>query len=221
MRPAASRACTTTPGSRRRRAGAARAPRPGERGLTMLEVVFAVVLLGLVATSASALLSLSVRLHTDNMQRLGAHEVANRIILMYLDARQSVPPESLPIAQGDYRYRFSVTEEPVRMQVKQTAAAVRSQGQVPLDRFKRVTVRVWVVAEGTEGRGDVRGEQMAELTRIYDPLADLFRNPDSRDRLVSSPEGLQSLIQRFSNITPSQPQGGSPAPASQGGGRGR
>jgi type II secretory pathway pseudopilin PulG len=216
MTPAAKRATQHRGAPRPRRyAGAA----PAGRGLTMLEVVFAVLLLGLVATSISSLLSLASRLHTDNIQRLGAYEVANRLILMHLDDRNSPPSDSAPISQGNYRYRFSIKEEPVKMKVKQTAATARSQGQVPMDRFKRVTVTVWIVddSSGGDNRYAAAGEQMAELTRIYDPFADLFRNPDSRDRLVNSPEGLQDLIRRFSTQG-NQEQ--APPPAGAGGGSG-
>lgn len=199
MKTAARQIRPSRSGRTPRRAGAG----PTRRGLTMLEVVFAVVLLGLVATSMSSLLSLAYRLHADNMQRLGAYEVANRIILMYLDARNSPPPENQIIPQGNYRYRFSINEEPVKMNVKQTAATARSQGQVPMNRFKRVTIKVWIVADG-DNRYGVAGEEMAELTRIYDPFADLFRNPDSRDRLVASPEGMQQIIRNFSNAAPAQ-----------------
>lgn len=165
------------------------------RGMTMLEVVFAVVLLGLVATSAASLFGLLTRLHTDNNQRAAAYELANRIILQHLDDPKEVPSESAALPYGPWRFRFDLDEQPVRMVVKQTEAAARTADKIPMNRFKMVTVRVWIAAEGTEGTTDAAGEEMASLTRIYDPLAAmLFRNPDARERRMQRSDQIQELM---------------------------
>lgn len=180
--------------TRRRRAG-----RRSGRAMTMLEVVFAVVLLGLVATSAASLFGLLTRLHTDNAQRAAAYELANRLILQHLDDPKSLPSEATALSYGPWRFRFAVEEDQVRMRVKQTEAAARSAERINLARFKRITVRVWIVAEGTEWNRDTAGEEMAVLTRIYDPLsAMLFRNPDARDRRTQRSDDLLELMRMMS-----------------------
>ena len=46
-------------------------------------------------------------------QLLGASEVANRIILQYLDDRTHLPRQSEPIAYGRFDYRWSLRVERV------------------------------------------------------------------------------------------------------------
>lgn len=185
------------------------------RGMTMLEVVFAVVLLGLVATSAASLFGLLTRLHTDNNQRAAAYELASRIILQHLDDPKEVPSESVALPYGPWRFRFDLDEQPVRMVVKQTEASARTADKIPMNRFKMITVRVWIVAEGTEWSSDTAGEEMASLTRIYDPLsAMLFRNPDARERRMQRPEELQTIMRMMAEGAGGAaggPGGGSPS----------
>jgi prepilin-type N-terminal cleavage/methylation domain-containing protein len=184
------------------------------RGMTMLEVVFAVVLLGLVATSAASLFGLLTRLHTDNAQRAAAYELANRIILQYLDDPKECPSEAEALPYGPWRFRFHLDERPVRMVVKQTEAAARTADKIPMNRFRMVTVRVWIVAEGTEWSTDIAGEEMASLTRIYDPLsAMLFRNPDARERRMQRGDQLQELMRLMT-----EGAGAAPQPERSGGG---
>lgn len=190
----------------RRRAG-----RTVARGLTLLEVMLAVILLGLVAVAVSSTVTLLARLQADDRQRLGAYELASRKILEYLDDKDSIGSDGLPQEMYGFRYRWQLKETPVRMTLKQSEAAARSQSQLSPERFRQVTVRVWLVDEVASANGvAVPGEEMATLSRIYDPFGILFRNADSRDNAIMNKDGLADIMRLLAG-TGVQPQPGNPA----------
>lgn len=219
-------------GAGRARAGAARIRRSAARGLTLLEVMFAVVLLTLVAISVSSTISFLVRVQADDRQRLGAYELANRKILEYLDDAKSIgaPVRTLSPPQEIYgfRYRWQLDDNPVTMTVKPSEAAARSASQLPVDRFKQITVTVWLVDERASRDGSlaVKGDEVARLSRVCDPtFGQLFRNPDSRNNGITNGELLQKIMRTFGGANgganrPGPPASTTPPPASPPRGRG-
>lgn len=170
------------------------------RGMTFLEVVFASVLLALVAGSMFAAFSFIFTSQTREQARLGAYEVANRLVLLYLDDSVKMPDPNKTLDYGPpealQRFRWQYKEEPV--QVYEVAGDQRdSTRQSPLsnDRFKRVTVRVWL-SEYSGGSATYEGTNVqATVTRMLDPIAP--RNPDSYMNMIQSPEGLQKLVEQL------------------------
>ncbi len=170
------------------------------RGVTLIEAVLAVVLLGLVgATLASAsgfLGSMQGRME----QRLGATELGNRLMLQFMDDSESLPSKALPIAYDKDLYRWTIEERSVKFNIQLSEdAQANATGLIGsgtnLDRIKLVTIRVWLGADSGGSRAFTPSVPNATLTRLIDPLA--FSNPDSLQTLLDQPDGIERLVNKF------------------------
>jgi len=162
--------------------------------VTFVEAILAVVLLSMVASSLAGAVSFMTRSQTRLDQRLGASELANRLILQYMDDRESLPDRSLPIEYDIDRYRWTLEEAPVKFVFdnRQSDAPGGPGGGVSLDRIKLITIRVWLGDDSGGSRSFTRDVPYAEITRLIDPLA--FNNPDSLETLLQQPGGLERLF---------------------------
>jgi Tfp pilus assembly protein PilV len=173
---------------------------PAARGVSILEVVLATVMLALsVATMASTVGAIT------SQQRRSAHllacaELANRLIIQYLDDENALPNEALAVPYGadEYRFRFSVTR--VRSALNPDVQRAvderpdRQAGQSP-DRLKKVAVTVWLSEKsGGEYLPD-RGAPQQTIVRVVDPLALHRRPPESIQNLME--EGGDRLMDRL------------------------
>ncbi len=193
---------------RRSSAGAQRAPNPAAavlrrtrvlpaqparaaRGMSLLEVVFAVVLLALVASAVTGAISFVGGSEVRAQKRLGAYELANRLILQHLDDPNQLPDRTRPIEYDRFRYRWELDISQVRMRTPSLATQREVNAQAN-DRFEQVTVAVFAVQEGV--LFEPPAEQLAVLTRVYDPFAP--RNPDAVERMDADAliEKIQGLF---------------------------
>jgi type II secretory pathway component PulJ len=165
------------------------------RAMTLLEVVLAVLMLGMVAASVSSALAFTLNSDSRAQVRLSAYEVANRVVLQYLDDRTALPNPAAPIEYGRYRFFWEAVPINVEMRVKAADASSGRSAPRNTNRFEFVTVRVWL-AVGTTGRGGSlqKGELLAELDRLLDPTAP--RNPDAARRMAT-PNGIIDLMKRM------------------------
>ncbi|MBL8762547.1 MAG: hypothetical protein JNL50_14730 [Phycisphaerae bacterium] len=168
---------------------------PSRRGLTFLETLFASALLALVAAAVFGALSFVLGRQHHEQRTLAAYELANRIILQYLDDPEQLPDQSLPLEYGKDRFRWTLSIDPVTVTAaseapKDAADTRRSM----LDRVKQVSVRVWLGEEtgGTREFDASAAHPKASLTRIMYPMA--YRNPDAFDRLINSDAGRRRLF---------------------------
>lgn len=173
--------------------------RPTSRaGLTLLEVVLASALLGMMAAVILGTISAIWGWQGRQQETLGAAEVANRMILTYLDDSTEMPPSNLPVAYGPYRYRWEMKRTPVKVRdpedLPPDVAAKRAERTVRsgLDRIEFVTVRVWLSEETGGTLKPEEGTPQAMLERLVDPLA--FRNPDSIKKKFSNPSKLGTML---------------------------
>lgn len=177
------------------------------RGMSFLEVVVALAILSMIAaTSLSAVSAITGQARAAR-QRLAAMELANRLVLQYMDDPTRMPRAELPIEYGDERYRWMLHEGSVSMVPVVPAEERSTIGPRRLDRFKTLTVTVWL---GEESGGTPRPEvgiPGAVLTRLMDPYA--LRNPDSIERLLADPERRQHFLEAFTGAAPSAPPSGS------------
>lgn len=203
---------------RRAPRGAGRLSRPRRGGFTFLEVVAAAALLGLIAASIFAVFNFIMASQLRHQQTLGAMEVANRLVLQYLDDENSLPSRSAPIAYGPHRYRWEMQESPVRLEEagREQRSAERTS-PVDLDRFKQVTVRVWLSEESGGDRNPGQGQPEASLSRLVDPIA--FRNYDSFENMINSPEGYQRFMEQLMGFGGAGGGGGGQEERGPGGGR--
>lgn len=185
---------------------------PTRRGLTFLETLFAAAMLALVAAAVFGAISFVLGRQLQEQRTLAAYELANRLVLQYLDDPDQLPDPSLPLEYGKDRFRWELNVDAV------TVTAVSEASKDPadtrrsmLDRVKQVSVRVWL---GEESGGSLAFEPdspmpKAALTRIMYPMA--FRNPDAFDRLINSDAGRRRLFDDMSGGSGSTPAGSRPA----------
>jgi hypothetical protein len=163
--------------------------------MTLLEVVFAVALLALVAAAAMSTVTLLITLTVDDQKTLGAQEVAHKLLLQYLDEKKKMPSTSAPIdyAGGRFTYRYRLEETNMEMRTK----ARESKGgaaDLRADRFKLITVRVY---DGVSVGGTImEGDELAVMSRMMDPIA-IMRNPDSMKRMFGDEEGIRTILGSF------------------------
>lgn len=174
--------------------------------LTLLEVMLAVVILGLVTAAITGTISATETMTVRSRQMVAGYELAHRLILTWLDDERRMPTETLPLDYGPYQFMWDKSEGNVRMEINDAQRS--SSGSVPqaLSRFKLVTVNVYL-AEGDQ-KQPYKGPLMASLSRMYDPAAP--RNPESM-KTITDPDRLGKLIRELTGQ-----QGGSDVPASTG-----
>ena len=173
-------------------------------GLSLLECMLAVGILGLAAAMVAGALGYAYNAQARERATLGAAELGSTLILQYLDEKESMPASGLPLAYGptgaETLYRWDLSDRPVRL-TNNPNAEVRVEtanaNAAMTDRFRQVTVRVWL---GEQSGGSFRfepGAGSATLTRLYHPLAFEFRSPDSLQKLVQTEEGIRRLMEQI------------------------
>lgn len=169
------------------------------RGLTLLEVVLAVVMLSMVATSVMSAIGFVLGSEGRSRKILAANEIANRLILTHLSDDKKMPPRNSPIDYGPYRFSYDYDLSNVTMELStksldnQARSNPTSSGSpnASRSRFKLLTVTVYEGLDRSAG-GVERGEQLATLSRIFDPTA--VRNPDVLNDFNNDPDRLKVLI---------------------------
>jgi hypothetical protein len=141
-------------------------------------------------------------------RRLAAYEVANRIMLQYLDDEKALPPKTEAIEYGNYRFMWRLDKTSATMTInrKQEASGANLQ---KLDRYLLVCVTVFDAAQN--GDYEVKGEPMAYLTRVIDPFAP--RNPDSIETFTGDMDKINKLIQGILGGSADNSDGGSSSSA--------
>ena len=173
---------------------------PTRRGLTMLETVLAAVLMAMIATTLVAGLGFVHADHRRQQQNLGAAEIANRLMLQYLDEKTAMPSDALAVtygSRGQYRYYWKVQEEKVSMREMRpgSGALANRTGGVKADRIKLVTIRVWNEQTPNVNPALSGFPEDYRLARLMDPIAP--RNPDSLDKMLQTPEGMAEYLRQF------------------------
>ena len=175
------------------------------RGLTFLEAILAVVLLSMVATTLASAVSFMSHAQRKMDQKLGAAELANRLVLQYIDERDSLPERTLPIEYDRDLYRWTLEEAPVKFEFDDQGAdePTNNVGNgVSLERIKLITIRVWLASESGGSRAYTPMVPSVVLTRLIDPLA--FNNPDSLETLLQKPGGIDQLFNSLLDLQDGQ-----------------
>ncbi|MBA4027568.1 MAG: hypothetical protein C0475_00205 [Planctomyces sp.] len=177
------------------------------RGVTLLEVLLATVMMAGIAGAVSSVMFQITRSEERQRRARAGHELANRLILQFLDDESQLPDDSLPYNDGNYLFRWELEvipakiEPPPRAVLQPRATAPAAPGGAA-QRSTRLTTemelivaRVWLgVPDGVGGAA--RGDRLAELRRLRNPI-DITRNIDSASRLDPS-QLTQSLLGRLS-----------------------
>lgn len=196
-------------GVRRRCRGTGVVAHASRRGTSFLEVVLALAILSMIAaTSLSAISAITGQARAAR-QRLAAMELANRLVLQYMDDPTRMPRAELPIEYAQERYRWSLREGSVSMVPVVAPQERTTMGPRRLDRFKTITMTVWLGEESGGRAVPDEGTPGAVLTRLMDPYA--LRNPDAIERLLADPQRRQWFLEAFTGGAPSVPSSGVPA----------
>lgn len=178
---------------------------PARRGLTLLECVGAVVMLAVVTAGIFSAVGFVLNSASREQERLGAVELANRLVLLYLDDSTSMPSPTLPLDYEQFQYRWTIEEGPIRLHDAVPAKAPEGgsgsqpiQSPITLERLKQVSVRVTL----SRGPGVASWAGFtppeATLTRVLDPLT--IRNPDAFSNQINTPEGIRRLLELMSGM---------------------
>jgi prepilin-type N-terminal cleavage/methylation domain-containing protein len=193
-------------------------------GLTFIEIVVAVALLGVVSAAMFGVTSFAAGMQLRQQRMLACTEVANRLMLQYLDEPTKMP-EAPKVAeygpvQTPSHFRWEYREEPIELIEANADARDQSHSStLPTDRFRQVTIRVWLSEDSGGSRFPDESTPTAVLSRMIDPLYP--RNPDSFMNMLNDPAGFQQFMgsmMGFQGNTVSR--GGLPGGQNQNGQRG-
>jgi hypothetical protein len=178
------------------------------RGLTFLEVVLAAVLLASVVVVVMTALNFIFGQSERQIARQGAMELANRLMIIFLDDENEFKrqPRSLDFDGRRYNWTSRETNVEVVPAVEgESVTAIKSA-----ERLRNIEVEVWLAAEsGGSDRGEL-GAPSARVVRLVDVI---YANPDSVSHLTSTDEGRRSLIERMTPRVGRGRQTPSPSPA--------
>jgi hypothetical protein len=145
--------------------------------------------MALAVAAVTGAMSSIATMESNGRKRLEGYEIANRLMLQYLDDEDALPGKGAPLTYGDHRYFWDLHKTPSRMVInhKQESGGANLQA---LDRFLLVAVTVY--EDDQNGNFETKGEPIALLSRVVDPAAP--RNPDTIDTFGSNPDKIKGLI---------------------------
>jgi type II secretory pathway pseudopilin PulG len=168
-------------------------PRRARRAMSFLEVIAAVAIISLVAASVSAVISTVVRLQEGDIHRLACAEIAHRLILQYLDDAEVISrtPETIVYSDKLYRWNVELYQLPLIPHVEVERGRSTPVG---LDQLRQIRVTVWL-SEHSGGSPFPNDSTTVALTRLVDPWAFRYRNPDSFDKWISDDAGQRQIME--------------------------
>ncbi|MBL0926793.1 MAG: prepilin-type N-terminal cleavage/methylation domain-containing protein [Phycisphaerales bacterium] len=145
---------------------------PRRKGLTFLEVMVSLAVLGLTASMIFGGVAFVEGVSMRDRHRLNAAEVAHRIVLQYMDDSEKLRGQPNVVEQGGFRYVFKYEDSLLLEEREEGATASRrtakafgesSVNEMLTSRITQLKVTVWVA-----NRGRAEGPPLIELVRIYD-----------------------------------------------------
>ncbi|HHN78725.1 MAG TPA: hypothetical protein ENK11_08665 [Phycisphaerales bacterium] len=177
---------------------------PARTGVSFIEVILGVVLLGLVAATLATTVSAIGKSFRRERDRLAAAEIASRVLLQRVDDEETMPDPNMPIGYGEREFRFSIEEHHAIIALSAPAReAIESNsrsGGVDLGRrIVNVTVTVWLAEDSGGSALYDPALPHAVLSRLVDPLA--FSTHDSAERRLDTQEDIERFLGDFVNST--------------------
>lgn len=149
------------------------------RGMTFVEVILATAILGSIAVTVIASITLAQKKSILDQERLNAAEYAHRLLLTYIHVGpDSLPLQNDPQAQGASWYTYELSEAILEEEVDEreniSIRTAKSYGVVSAnDRLSSgivyLTIRVFPAPnqEGLQLNPEIA---LASISRIYDPF---------------------------------------------------
>ncbi|HBU43207.1 MAG: hypothetical protein ACIAQ0_12990 [Phycisphaerales bacterium JB058] len=171
------------------------------RGFSFLEAVLAAALLGIIASAIFSVLGYVYAADRADSVQLGAAEVANRIIITYLDDETSIKKLPDLIDYGPDSFRWELEEDTVRIEEPNRHLRVTAgqEGAVPnaLVRLDEIRVTVWQ-DDGTDASLVPGSTPGVRLNRLVNPIA--YRGDDAINRLLENPDRITGLMQNLTGF---------------------
>ena len=174
------------------------ARRASRRGLTLLEAVCAVAMLGIVATSMFSTIDFIMSRQTSQERHLAAVELANRLMLQYLtDPREIEDDRNLPLRYHSgpnadlFRWDMQISDVDIKLD-EAVQELDEDAHNFTKRRLEHITIRVWLSEHsgGTYLPDD--SPVIVELSRLADPAA--MRTPEQIERLYEDPERVLEIF---------------------------
>jgi type II secretory pathway pseudopilin PulG len=194
------------------------AARRFRRGVSLIEVVMASMLVAILTTAVVGAIVTVIAADVRNQQKLEALELGNRLLLQFLDDKDALPPEEEPIHQGLGDYRWTLTRTPVKIQMPASSIITRPMEGTPGDKTMAKTelLTVTVYSGKPDGLGGFeQGKLLCTLSRLNHPLSVIYRNPDTMSRAFSDPI---KAMQIFTDLIATSDTASAPPPPRQGSG---
>ncbi|MEN0019736.1 MAG: hypothetical protein AAF747_02510 [Planctomycetota bacterium] len=178
------------PGLRRQR-GLRRA----RGGFSFLETILASLLLALVAAAMASAIGFANNMQRRQDARLGAAEVANRLILEYLLDKRILADKPLKVPFGDDTYRWEISRVQLGLQpsvrvaegIKELRSSGNQQDDLLQSQLERVTVSVWLSEDSGGAMTPEEGTPVVTLTRLVNNT-NWNRNPQGLKVIADNPE---------------------------------
>ncbi|HZW07006.1 MAG TPA: type II secretion system protein [Phycisphaerales bacterium] len=166
------------------------------RGFSLVEVVMASMLLAIIASAIVGGITTVISADARNQQKLESLELANRLLLQYLDDKDAMPNQEAHVFQGRGVYRWAMHTSPVAIEMPPGSVIEKpaeGPGSKTIDKLTLLSVSVYAGVPDGMG-GYTHGERVCTLTRVYHPLSVIYRNPDMMKRLAADPARMMELM---------------------------
>jgi type II secretory pathway pseudopilin PulG len=180
---------------------------PGARGFTFLEAVLAAALLGIIAAAILSAIGYAWNAEIRGRQQLGAAEVANRVLISYLDDQTSLRKLPRVIDYDGRSFRWNAELREVRLVDDNPSARRDRRGETTanaaFDRLVSVRVLAWL-DDGSAASLAPGATPSATIERLVDPLA--FRGADTIERIFDDPERQRELLRGLVDLPSGNPR---------------
>lgn len=196
-------------------------PPASRRGASFIEVVLGVALLGMVAGTLTLTVGAIGGSFQRQQDRLGAAEIASRLLLMRADDEDSLPGSNAQISFGTRNFRWTMEERGVQVTLSEPAQEATSDGTSggsTLDLSRRlvaVSVTTWLSEDSGGSATFNENVPHYTLTRLIDPIS--FTTSDSAEARLETQEDIEDFM---SNVIGSMSTGDLPINTGGGGGSG-
>lgn len=187
--------------------------RSTRRGLTLLETVLASVILSLAAASVVVAVGGITSGQERQLRKLEAAELANRLMIIFMDDEHELRAMPRVVEYGSRRYRWDVSEADVMLDPAKTGDDSRRAFGV--ERFRGVAINVWLSEESGGEAVPTDVTPSARLVRMVDIVN---KNPDSMSFMLGDETRRTEFINR---VIQRRGGGGGGGGSAGGGGGGR
>jgi type II secretory pathway pseudopilin PulG len=181
-------------------------PPTSHRGFTFLEAILGLALVGILGGAIFGVLGYAWRIEIEARQTLAAAEIANRVLISYIDDPTSTAklPELIDYEQVRYRWSLNVTPTIIRdaFPEARTSRSGAPANTEALESMELVTVTAWL-DDGSSASIAPGRTPTFQLERVINPFQ--YRGNDTLERLLESPERQNRLLLQMIDV-----EGGGP-----------